>query len=323
MVVRLAEVVGALQHRLLAVADLRQAELDAAGLGLGAPVAELAQAGRHVGDHRAPAREVDARALGPQQAGADGGHAADVLGYGEAGGVVGGDAAGGHLLDALVAFLGARQLDHDVLALGGDLQALLHHPGAVAHPARIDLAGDVAVLAARGLEHGQDHLRALAHQLQVQFPVDPLDVERRVFPGDLADALGPGVGGQLDRLQAQRRIGGDPAETHLALVADGLGVEQPRQLLRPARGRRVRVLGQRLVLPVGIDQGRGIPPDLGVGIGGGELFEHVVCHDGVQIRRGDRGANRFMGRRQGGAISISVTVYLIGPAWLSRMGNDN
>ncbi len=280
MVVLFPEVVGALQHRLLAVADLRHLQLDAPGLGLGAPVAELAQPRRHVGDHRTPAGEVDLGRLGAKQARAHRRHAAQVLRHGEARGVVGRDAARGQLLDDLVALLRARDLDHDVLALARDLQALLQHPPPVAHPAGVDLAGDQAVLAARRLVDGQDGLRALGHQLQIEGPVDALDIERRIGRRDLLDPPRPDVGRQLDRLQAERRIGGDPPEAHGPLGLDGVRIHQPRQLLLPARGAGAGILGQGLVLPARIDQRGRVPPDLGFGIGRRQALQGVQAGAG-------------------------------------------
>src|SRR5690606_35407605 len=54
----LSVVVSTLEYGFLAIADLWQAEFDAAGLGFNLPVAEFAEARRHMGDDRAPLRQI-------------------------------------------------------------------------------------------------------------------------------------------------------------------------------------------------------------------------------------------------------------------------
>ena len=161
-------------------------------------------------------------------------HAAHILRHGEAGGVVGRDAARGQLFDNLIAFLRAGQLDHDVLALRGDGQALREHPLAVAHEARIDLAREHAILAARRLIDRQDRLGALASRGRDTAPSRRL---RRRAPGfALAISRTRSAHTSGASLIACRQSGGlvvTPRKPIWPCASIVSRSKQPRQLLRP------------------------------------------------------------------------------------------
>ncbi len=87
-----------------------------------------------------------------------------------------------------------------------------------------------------------DHFRALADKLEVEAPVDALDVGPGMLLGDRLDPVRPDIRRELDRLQAQGRVGGDAPEAHFAVRLDRRQIEQPHQLLFPAGYRGIRIL---------------------------------------------------------------------------------
>ena len=106
-------------------------------------------------------RQVDAVGLGLLEAALHGLGAVHELREDEGEGVVGGDAARGELLDDVVALGGAGHLDHHVGVDGVDLEGLRQHGLAVEGAARVDLAGEEALLVAGRLEERQEHVGAL------------------------------------------------------------------------------------------------------------------------------------------------------------------
>ena len=166
-------------------------DLDAdLGAGL-TQAAEVSVARLHVGDDGAPLGEVDAVGLGLLESPVDGLRAVHELREDEGEGVVRGDAAGGELLDDLVADGRAGHLDHHVGVDRVDLEGLRQHRVLVEGAARVDLAGEEALLVARRLEEGQEHVGTLLDDLFVEHPEETLGVEALVLCEDLLRDLLP------------------------------------------------------------------------------------------------------------------------------------
>ena len=237
-----------------------------------AQAAEVAVAGLHVRDDRAPLGEIDAVGAGLLQTALHGLGAVHQLREDEGEGVVGGDAARGELLDDRVAFGGARHLDHHVGVHGVDLKRLLQHGLAVERAARVDLAGEEAFLVARRLEQREEHVGALLDDLFVEEPEERLGVEALVVGEDLLRDLLPARRVVLERRQRERRVGGDAAE-ELALRV--VGVVHARELGLERGFVGVVRLGQHLLAPVAEDDRRRVPPDLHAGTDGYQVFEEI------------------------------------------------
>ena len=218
-------------------------------------------------------RKVDAVGLGLLEAAHHGLRAVHQLREHEGEGVVGGDAAGGELLDDRVAFGGSRHLDHHVGVHGVDLEGLRQHRVSVKGTARVDLTGEEALLVARRLEERQEHVGALPDDLFVEDPEEAFGVEAGVVGEDLLGDLLPARRVVLERGQREGRVGGDAAEQLVHRVAD---VVHARELtLQVALISGVR-LGEHLLAPVAEDDRRAVPPDLHSGTDGDEVFQEIA-----------------------------------------------
>ena len=225
-----------------------------------------------MGDDRAPLAEVDAVGLGLLEAAHDRLGAVEQLREHEGERVVGGDAARGELFDDLVALRRARHLDHHVGVHGVDLERLREHGLAVEGAARVDLAGEEALLVARRLEQRQEHVGALLDDFLVEDPEEALGVQTLVVGEDLLRDLLPARRVVLECGQRERRIGGDPAEELAHRVtrvvhARELGLEDV--LVGVVR------LGQHLLAPVAEDHRRRVPPDLHAGTDRYQVFKEI------------------------------------------------
>ena len=130
----------------------------------------------HVRDDRLPARQVDAVGAGLEDARLDVLGHRDELGHDVGGRAVGRDAASRELAQDAQALGRARDLDHDVGALGGDLEALAEHRVRVEGATRVDLSGEVAEAPAGRVEERPQALGAELDEVQVERPEDLLDV---------------------------------------------------------------------------------------------------------------------------------------------------
>ena len=212
-------------------------------------------------------------ALAVLQAPLHGLRAVDELRQDKGEGVVRGDAPRGELLDELVALLGAGALDHHVRVDGVNLEGLLEHGLVVEGAARIDLAGQEALLVPRRLEQRQEHVGALADHLLVEEPEQAFGVEPRVLLEDpLGDPL-PARRVVLDGRQRQRRVGGDAAEQ---LPQRGVSVVHALELALEVVLVARFGLGEHLRAPVAEDDGRGIPPDLHAGTDRDQILQKIA-----------------------------------------------
>ena len=274
MVVALLDrAVGLLEDGELGETHVALGDLDAV-LRAGLPqAAEVAVAGLHVGDDRAPlADRSTPLALAFSRPRVHRLGAVQELREHEGEGVVGGDAARGELLDDLVALRRARHLDHHVGVHGVDLERLRQHGLAVEGAARVDLAGEEALLVARRLEQRQEHVGARLHDFLVEDPEEALGVEVRVVGEDLLGDLLPARRVVLEGGERERRVGGDAAEELAHRVVE---VVHARELaLQGVLVGGVR-LGQHLLVPVVEDRRRRVPPDLHAGTDRYQVFKEI------------------------------------------------
>ena len=187
----------------------------------------LRQPSDHHRDDSAPPAQIHPVLLGdlhPLHRGP--GHRHDLRQH-KAGRDVGRDSLGSQNLDDFNPLHATRYLDHHIRAQGLQLIGVFDHPLRLGKQAGIQLAGNPAEPALRGLVDRHIHLSAPLHDLFISQPGEFFPVEARIGPSQVVYPLIPKLGIALDCFQGKRWVGRAAAEKASGRI---LGVIQPPEL---------------------------------------------------------------------------------------------
>ena len=157
-----------------------------------------------------------------------------------------------------------------------DLERLREHGLAVERAARVDLAGEEALLVAGRLEQREEHLGALLDDFLVEDPEEALGVQALMVGEDLLRDLLPARRVVLECGERERRVGSDATEElahRVARVVHARELSLERGLVGVIR------LGQHLLAPVAEDDRRRVHQIFHSGTDRYQVFKEIgVLH---------------------------------------------